>query len=172
MPRRLIAIMCACLVASAVLAGGASAQRGVSGLDKEYLKTSIQGDRFEITGGRVALTKTRNAAVVRLAERLIADHTKSLRETAALARRLGVEVPRTPAPTQIWALRVLSTFSGRTFAYWYSSGEVYDHLQDIDETSDEIRDGSNSAVRADARTNLPVLRLHLKLARIATAASR
>ncbi|MBV8953414.1 MAG: DUF4142 domain-containing protein [Solirubrobacterales bacterium] len=171
MPRSLIAIGCACLVASAVFAGGASAQRGVSGLDKEYLKTSMQGDIFEITGGKLARVKTHNRAVLTMANRLVSDHTKSLRDAARLARRLGVEVPKSPTPSETWELQVVRSLSGRSFDHWYSRLEVYDHLQDIDETTSEIQDGSNGAVRAEAKTDLPMLRTHLKLARIAAAAS-
>jgi putative membrane protein len=154
------------------LRGRSKRSAGVSGLDKEYLKTSMQGDIFEIIGGKLARTKSHNHAVLVMANRLISDHTKSLRDAAKLARRLGVEVPESPTPSEVWELRVVGALGGSSSNYWYSRLEVYDHLQDIDETTTEIKDGSNSDVRAEAKTDLPVLQLHLKLARIAAAASR
>jgi putative membrane protein len=143
-----------------------------SGLDKEYLKSSMQGDLFEIIGGRFALKHSHNAAVIRLAKRLVTDHTKSFSDAAKLAKKLGVDVPKTPSPSEIWELQIVSRLHGRTYNRWYSSLEVYDHVQDIQETTDEIKDGSNKDVINDARTNLPVLRLHLKLAREAFKASK
>ncbi len=55
---------------------------------------------------------------------------------------------------------------------WYSSLEVYDPRQDIQEATDEVKDGSSSAVRDDARTELPALHKHLRLAQDAFVASR
>jgi putative membrane protein len=150
----------------------ARASAAASGLDKEYLKSSMQGDLFEIIGGRFALKHSHNAAVIRLAKRLVTDHTKSFSDAAKLAKKLGVDVPKTPSPSEIWELQIVSRLHGRTYNRWYSSLEVYDHVQDIQETTDEIKDGSNKDVINDARTNLPVLRLHLKLAREAFKASR
>jgi putative membrane protein len=71
----------------------------------------------------------------------------------------------------IWELKAVASFKGKAFNRWYSSLEVYDHVQDIDETSTEVSNGTNSKVRDDARTELPMLRQHLKMSRAALAAS-
>ena len=47
--------------------------RGVCGLDVYWLRSSIQGDVFEIRGGQLALQKSSNTAVRTLAQRLITD---------------------------------------------------------------------------------------------------
>jgi hypothetical protein len=49
--------------------------------------------------------------------------------------------------------------------------EAFDHLQDIDETGTEVANGTNSQIRDDARTELPMLRMHLRMSRAALAAS-
>ena len=176
-------LICGCVLAIAAPLGIAEAHthgtdhhtrsgdksKEVSGLDKEYLKMSMQGDLFEIQGGRIALSRSSDGTVVRLANRLIADHTKSFSDTAEIARELGVDVPDSPSPTQQWELQVIQTFQGKAFNHWYSSLEVQDHLEDIDLTTDEIRDGTNDKVIDDAKTNLPVLQVHLELARQALA---
>ena len=175
-----IAIVACALVAAVLIAvpfAGAATRRAgtanqtASGLDKEYLKSSMQGDLFEIIGGKLALKRTKNAAVVRLAKRLVTDHSKSFSDAVKIARKLGVDVPRSPSPTEVWELAVVRSMHGTAFDRWYSSLEVSDHIQDIDETSDEIKDGSNKDVVNDAKKNLPVLRLHLKLARAAVRAT-
>ena len=151
---------------------GGGTPKGNRVCGNRYLKMSIRGDIFEIRGGKIALRKSNNAAVMRLANRLITDHTKSLFNAVALARRLHIAVPMAPSPIQQWALQVVQQFSGRQFNYRYSSLEVQDHLEDIDLARDEIKYGCNNDVKSDARTNLPVLQLHLRLAREALAASR
>lgn len=117
------------------------------------------GQPVEIRGGKIAERRSHNAAVRRLARRLVTDHTKSLNEAAALARELHIAVPGSPTPSELWELQSVSAFRGRSFDHWYSSLEVYDHLQDIQETTDEISDGSNAHVRDDARTELPAATL-------------
>jgi predicted outer membrane protein len=72
----------------------------------------------------------------------------------------------------VWELKVVAAAHGKAFNVLYSSLEVYDHLQDIEETSNEVSEGTNSQVRDDAKTELPMLRMHLKLSRQAFAAAK
>lgn len=170
--------VCACLaiiaIASVPVAGAkphASSSK-VSAADEQYLQTSISGDRFEIIGGKLAEKKSKNAAVLKAASTIVSDHTKSLSDAIKLAHELKIDVPSSPLPSQIWELKVVAAAKGKAFNVLYSSLEVYDHLQDIDETGTEVSTGTNSKVRDDARTELPMLRKHLRLARAALAASK
>jgi putative membrane protein len=170
------------LVASlAVLTGPAQAGPGqakrtgksaVNALDVSWLHTSLQGDKFEIIGGRVALRHSFDPQVRALARRLIHDHSQSYAEGAAIARRIGVKVPDEPTPSEGWELRTLMRYWGSSFDRMYASLEVYDHHQDIEETTDEIERGWNAEVKGAAKTDLPVLQTHLRLSQSARAAVR
>jgi putative membrane protein len=174
--RRIIAALGAVILVCAVTAtaAGAAARRTTngtpSGQDKTYLTTSMEGDLFEIIGGKLALKKSHTPAVDALAKRLIKDHTKSYKDVVKVAKELGVKVEKTPSPTEMWELLTVAKVSGKTFDQWYTSLEVYDHTQDIQETADEIKDGSNAAVISDAKEDLPVLKMHLKLSKAALRA--
>src|SRR4051794_10487986 len=102
--RKLAGSLAVLIVAAGVLAAAAFAtvrhhHRGghhptrtvLCGLDVEWLKTSIQGDVFEIRGGRLALSKSSNAAVKTLGQRLVTDHTQSLAEALQLAKKYGID---------------------------------------------------------------------------------
>jgi putative membrane protein len=141
-----------------------------SAWDEEWLMMSIEGDRFEIAGGMLAQHKATTQIVRDLGARLVADHTKSLQDAVDLATKLGIEVPSEPSPSQQWELRAVAQFSGKAFDRWYSDLEVQDHIQDIQETSDEVEKGCNPDVRQEARDDLPVLQQHLELAKAALAA--
>ena len=175
MRRIIIMSVCACLATIAVMAGTSVAKPGsasagkVSGLDKQSLKTSMEGDLFEIRGGKLALSRSHTKVVRALGQRLITDHTKAYNDSAKLAKKLGIDVETSPSPSEVWELRVLTAFRGHAFDSWYTSLEVYDHRQDIQETTDEIQDGSNREVVADAKQDLPVLREHLRLSEHAFA---
>jgi predicted outer membrane protein len=60
---------------------------------------------------------------------------------------------------------MVGLFNGAAFDRSYADLEVQDHIQDIQETKDEISDGCSKTVRSLARDDLPVLRQHLKIAR-------
>ena len=149
-----------------------AARHAVSGLDVEWLKTSAQGDVFEIRGGHIALQKSSNSAVKALAQRLIKDHTKSLRDAEKLAAKHGIKLEKTPTPSQQWELSMVSSLSGKTFDTAYSSLEVGDHHQDISETTDEERMGFNREVVKDAKKEIPMLRMHLHLSKVALASAQ
>jgi predicted outer membrane protein len=108
--------------ALATTAEGTTTARA-SSLDATFLKSAIQGDRFEIEGGTRAASSG-NAAVRTLAARLVKDHTRSLKEATKLARRLGVDVPETPTPPERWELRIVGALQGAAFDRWYPDLEV------------------------------------------------
>ncbi|HEY0632513.1 MAG TPA: DUF4142 domain-containing protein [Thermoleophilaceae bacterium] len=166
MNTRLPAIALSGAIAAGLLTGTATAANsGVSALDRHYLKSSAEGDAFEIKGGKMALEKSSDREVRKLARTLVKDHTKSLRETKSIARSLGVKVEAKPSPSQAWELSVVESKSGRAFDRWYASLEVQDHKQDITEAQEERHNGTNSRVRVSARQEIPDLRKHLALAR-------
>jgi putative membrane protein len=144
--------------------GGAAAGK-VSGLDTLFLTTSIQTDLAEIGTSKLALAESRNQRVRGLAQRLIADHTKMLASGRALASRLGIPAPTSPSPTQTWIAKVLAGLRGHVFNHWYASAQVAGHQEAIEITKLEVKAGSDATVRAVARTALPMLRAHLRLAK-------
>jgi len=142
-----------------------------SAWDEQWLTMSIEGDLFEIQGGRLALQKSQLPEVRNLANTLIQDHTKSLQDATELAQKYGIDVPTEPSPTQQWELQVVAQFSGTQFDQWYSSLEVADHKQDIKEAQDEVQDGCNGEFKSDASDEIPTLQHHLDLAQRALQAS-
>jgi predicted outer membrane protein len=144
----------------------------VSAQDANYVQSSISGDRFEITGGKFALKQSTNSAVLSLARRLIKDHTASLAKTVGIAKQFGIKVPMAPTPSEVWELNTVHTMSGANFDLSYTSLEVKDHQQDIEEATFETSHGSNPTIKQDAKTELPTLQIHLKLAQSAAKTAR
>ena len=176
---RRIATAAAVCAAASVLALGATGAFGAAhtaktnsslGLDENWLQTSIQGDRFEIAGGQLALSKSQTPAIRTLAQTLIKDHTKSLREAKTLANALHTQIPHSPSFSETWELQVVGSFSGAEFDKWYASLEVQDHKQDIAEASNEAKNGKQAHVRKSARRELPILKTHLRLSKAALKA--
>jgi putative membrane protein len=132
--------------------------------DKQWLQTSIEGDLFEIEGGKIAQQRGSSQAVRAYGARLVQDHTKSLEDATKVAHRLGIEVPKAPTPSQQWELKIIASLPSSAFDHEYADLEAKDHQQDISESEDEVSDGCNRRVRHLAKSDLPVLRQHLAIA--------
>jgi putative membrane protein len=160
-----------CAAALTLAPAAAHAAGAYSPLDEEILRSSIQGDRFEIIGGRIAETHAASVRVQHLGARLVKDHTKSLGEAVALAKRLGISVPSDPTTSEEWELSTVSGLSGKAFDVAYSKLEVQDHKQDIEEVHTEQQGGANPRVIALEHHDLPTLRYHLHISKLAYWAS-
>jgi predicted outer membrane protein len=143
----------------------------LSRLDQAYLKYAIQTDRAQISLGKLALATSRDRAVRRLARRTTTDHRLLLQNTVSLARKLHARVPRSPAPTQVRAARLLSTLSGNVFNHRYASLELRGTKEAIRRAGAELRGGQNATILHIAKVALPILRVHLRLARAALTAN-
>ncbi|MEA2291231.1 MAG: putative rane protein [Solirubrobacteraceae bacterium] len=157
-------------LAAAPAAQASTAHHVTSAWDRQWLTSSISGDRFEVDGGRMAQRLGSAPAVKALGARLERDHLQSLHEAVRLAHHLGLSVPQKPTPSQEWELDSLRYFAGADFDRLYADLEVKDHRQDIRESRDEASDGTDPRVRALARKDLPVLRTHLRLSEAARRA--
>jgi putative membrane protein len=156
-------VLLAALVAALATAAIAAADSSAPPLDEQWLRTSISGDRFEIAGGKIALSRSSNAGVRAYAQRLIHDHTQSLQEAIATAQRWGIGVPPAATPSEQWELNRLRFMPKANFNGQYVSLEVKDHNQDIEETGEEAREGQAVDIRNLAMQDLPMLNMHLKI---------
>ena len=143
-------------------ASAAQAVPSVSAQDRMYLHDSLQGDRFEVRGGRLAHHKSDRAAVRRFGARMVRDHRMSYADARQTAEEVGVAAPRRPSPEQRRVLALWRSLPEGSFNCAYITYEWVDHQLDVADAQDEIKDGSNPAVIADARKDLPVLQAHLR----------
>jgi putative membrane protein len=117
------------------------------------------------------LQKTQNPAVRALARRLIRDHSQSLQQWVAEARKDGIKVAGAPTPSMVWEVNTVRSMSSSTFDRMYSSLEVKDHQQDIEETTFEVQPGADPSIKQDAKKELPMLQMHLAMSEKALHAS-
>jgi putative membrane protein len=160
------ALLLTAVAAAALAAGTAGAAKAdPPPQDENWLMTSISGDRFEIAGGKIALSRANTAQAKAFAQRLISDHSKSLASAVALAERWGMKPPPAATPSEQWELNRLKNMPRATFDVQYAVLETKDHEQDIEETGFEARDGQAWEIRQEALKDLPMLNMHLKLAK-------
>ena len=147
------------------------ASSAVSSLDRHWLESSIQTDLTEIEGGTTALHKSSQSTVLKLARTIVSQHETLLHGTAALARQLGVTVPTSPSASQTHTLNSVAELSGTKFNIAFSRAQIAGHQTAATQTQLEIAHGSNALVKANARKGLPMIEMHLTMAKQALSAS-
>jgi putative membrane protein len=152
------------VVAAVGLVGAGGAAGAVteppSALDSHWLQAAAQGDVFEYTIGKLALQKG-SGGLCTVASMLVADHTKSLRQTQNLAATLKLKLPTRPNPFQANAIKALSTATGASFQELFALFGAGAHQLAILEAQEAGSKAGRSEVRAFARQQLPTLRKHL-----------
>jgi putative membrane protein len=144
-----------------------------SQLDEHWLKASAQGDAYEVTVGKLAQQKGGSDGVKSFGAMLEKDHTKSLQETNAVAKKLKLKLQAKPNPLQQQIIALLSqTDDSGQFDKLFTQISVGDHRLDIEEATEETRKGQAGQVKQLARKELPTLKKHLaEAAKLATQES-
>jgi putative membrane protein len=166
-----IGISSAALVSTAVMGvpqASASAHHAahssLNAQDRTYLHDSPQGDLLEIRGGRIARHKAHRQVVRQFGRRMIRDHSQEYREARQVGHTVGYAIPTSPSRGERRVLDIWRSTNPFAFPCAYITYEWEDHQLDIADAKDEIKDGHNHAVIADARQSLKVLRQHLRIA--------
>ena len=146
--------------ASASPSTPAPAQRP-SAQDHTWLVFAHQVNLAEVTVGELAQKKGHTAAVRSAGQMLVTDHQRLDARLTRVADRLGVTLPKTPAPDDEALAKRLENESGKTFDQDFLAAMVTGHQNAIDKTKAEIAQGSSPEVKNLARTALPDLTKHL-----------
>ncbi|CDX28689.1 putative outer membrane protein [Mesorhizobium sp. ORS 3359] len=147
---------------AAVFAGCVGAVSAQAKSDGDFLKDAIKGDNSEVMLGKLA-QKNGGKAVKSFGHTLQKDHAKAKRQAAALARKLGVDVPGDLTDEAIQEQQKLQGLSGAAFDNEFAPYMVSDHQKDVSEFEDEAKSGQGDVANL-AKKTLPTLRKHLKLA--------
>ena len=142
-----------------------SGNHELSWQDRRFMRQAAQAGLFEVRKSELALSRSHDRHVRQFAAQMIRDHTKANMELKQLAASKDVRLPRRPNAHQRRIIRRLARLSGERFDCAYMTVQVRAHLQAIAIFRREVRHGHDPAVRAYAAATLPVLRMHLRMAR-------
>jgi len=93
---------------------------------------------------------------------LVRDHTKSLQETNAIGKKLGLRLETRPNPLQQQVIALLSRMKGAQFDSIFSQLAVGDHRLQIKYAREAAVGGLAQDVRSLARKQQPTLTKHLR----------
>jgi len=133
--------------------------------DERFVLKASEGGLAEVNTGSLAARLATHPEVKQFAAQMVKDHTMSNTELIALANAGRFKVAmREDAEHQAMAKK-LAKLTGAAFDRAYMAGQVKDHEVTVALFEKEGKEGKNEDLRKWAKKTLPILRMHLKMAR-------
>lgn len=157
-----VAFMLACAPAWAADTKG---DGNVSSDDRNFVMEAASGGMAEVQLGKLAQQRGESEAVKKFGQRMVEDHGKSNAELAAIAKKLGIDVPKQPGKKHESAMKKLEGLKGEKFDQAYAEQMVKDHEATISLFEREAKSGQAAELKSFAEKSLPALQEHLKMAK-------
>jgi len=125
---------------------------------------AAQSGMAEVALGNLALQKSQNEDVKRLAQMVVDDHSKANDQLKTLAASKSATLPADVSAKQKATMDKLNGLSGDAFDKEFVKTMVKDHEAAIKLFQKQADSGSDADVKAFATATLPTLRSHLDMA--------
>jgi len=132
--------------------------------DQSFVQDAIQGNRAEITLGKLVVSKTKNPSVKQFAEMMVKDHTQALSQLQQLAQQKNIQVPEGLPPDAQQLQSKLESATGKQFDKDYIAGMVQDHQKDVNDFQEASQSAKDPDVKQLATQLTPTLERHLQKA--------
>ena len=132
----------------------------------DFVDNAATGSMAEIESSQLALQKSSSADVKAFAQQMVTDHTAVNQQLAALAKKLGIEVPDNASLTSKAKKMMLEVRKGDSFDTAYANNQVKAHEDTIKLFTKESESPAEHAeLKAFATQTLPKLEQHLEMAK-------
>ncbi len=137
--------------------------------DRQFVSKAAQSDLTEIQSSQLALKRSQNSQVLQYAREMIQAHTDSSNKLKPIATSLGLTLPKSVGAENQALLDRLKTLSGKQFDRAYMDGQTKGHTKTQAAFQNELQQGQNTDIKAFANEILPVVSMHLQMAKNFTA---
>ena len=149
--------------------GGARSAAAAGQVDRDatqaFVKQAGQANRAEIEEAKYVMDHTQSQSVKDFAQKMISDHTMALDQLKQIASTGGYEVPNNVDAKDKASMEKLKLKTGARMNMAYSSDQEKDHRAVISKFEEAAQNHQIApAVREYARTTLPTLKEHLRMA--------
>lgn len=132
--------------------------------DTDFVRRASSAGLTEIALGKLAADQASSDSVKTFAARMVEDHSRSNEALGKLAGSKGIQLAVAPEPAQQQEIDRLKDLDGAAFDRAYSDAMVKDHKLATGLYQLEADKGEDPEIRDWARSQLPVLKEHEKLA--------
>jgi putative membrane protein len=134
-------------------------------VDTEFAIKAAKAGKMEVELGNLAARKGQSASVRSFGRRMVSDHTRAGKKLKAIARSIGISLPEALDAEQQAEIDRLSQLNGAEFDRAYMEKMVADHEMAVSDFETEASSGTNSKLKVFATATLPILRMHLRMAK-------
>lgn len=130
--------------------------------EHEMMQDLAHANLAEIETGKMALEKSQNAEVKKFAQKMIDDHTKSMKELQKLAQSKGATLPTETDVQHRTIATALKALSGDTFDSQYISRVgVGDHERTVELLQKTQKEAKDADLKGYAQKTLKTVQQHL-----------
>jgi putative membrane protein len=133
--------------------------------DNEFVMTAASSGMAEVAIGKLAQEKAKNADVKKLADRVVADHSKANEELIRLARDAGINVPDKSEADLESKVKHFRSEADKNFDREFINHMVDSHTKGVDLFSRASKELKNAQLRGFAENTLPTIKEHLTTAK-------
>jgi len=139
--------------------------------DRIFVGQAALAGMAEVALGQQAASRA-TGGVAGFAQQMVQDHGRANEQLAGLAKAAGIALPTTLDPADEAERRRQQGLSGRAFEIAYIDGQVEAHQKAAQLLQWELASGQDPAMRQFAADQLPVIYMHLDMARALQTALR
>lgn len=132
--------------------------------DKEFMMTAAHSDQNEIQQSKMALAKGVTGMAKEMANKMIADHTKSTNDLKAIAAKKGVTLPTDMDAEHKALVPTMEKLSGKEFEAKYISQMQADHQKTANTMRAHEKMTQDADLKAFIGKTVPVVEQHLGMA--------
>jgi putative membrane protein len=132
--------------------------------DAEFMMTAAHSDQNEIQQSKMALAKGVTGMAKDMANKMIADHTKSTADLKQIAAKKGVTLPTDMDADHKAMAPAMEKLSGKAFEQQYIKQMVADHQKTANTMAAHQTMTKDPALQGFITKTLPVVESHLQMA--------
>jgi putative membrane protein len=133
--------------------------------DSTFMTRAAADGIAEVQMGQMALDKSSDTEVKKLAQRIVDDHTKANASLRNLAQAKQVSLPSAPTDDAQKAAGSMKKMDGKDFDQAWADSMVKDHQKAIAMFTTESKQTQDADLRKFTSGTLPTLQAHLETAR-------
>ena len=149
---------------SGMAMGDANGPTGPHKDDKEFMMTAAHSDQNEIQQSKMALAKGVTGMAKEMANKMIADHTKSTADLKKIAAKKGVTLPTDMDAEHKAMAPAMEKLSGKDFEAKYLAQMQADHQKTANTMMAHEEMTKDADLKAFIGKTLPVVQMHLGMA--------
>lgn len=139
---------------------------------REFLETAAQDSALEVQAGQLASRRARSLQVREFAMMMVQTHQRVNDSVTVLAQSKGAVLQTTLSAEGQQLLERLASLTGEQFDREYSREMLAAHQRAVRLFEDAAQSVRDEDVKSFARTQLPTLRDHLRMAHVLSASVR